>query len=184
VRGRFWHTDFAAMRQARSTQTQTQVLELLVYVDGTEVVFNDLVNPGGGDRSDLRFGLGEAGEIFVLNKWDRTIRRLLATAPLTCKGKVATIVGSAAGELIRGTSGDDVIVALGGDDTVLAGAGDDTVCGGLGGDIIRGGAGDDILSGDGGNDTIRGNSGDACNGGSGIDKSSRCERNRKVEKRR
>ncbi len=248
VRGRFWHADFAAMRQARSTQTQTSVLELLVYVDGTEVVFNDLVNPGGGDRSDLRFGLGEEAEIFVLNKWDRTIRRLVATAPRTCKGKVATIVGSDAGELIRGTSGNDVIVALGGDDTVLAGAGEDTVCGGLGGDIISGGVGDDILSGDGGNDTIRGNSGndlviggrnndrlfggsgndklngahgadrilgnagndrlkggggddvlkggadrdnlkggsgnDACNGGSGIDKSSRCELNRKVEKRR
>lgn len=266
VRGRFWHTDFADMIEARAIGSQTPIFELLVHVDGSEVVFNDLVNPGGADRSDLRFGLGENHEIFVLNKWDRTIRRLVASNPITCKGKVATIVGSDAGELIRGTSSNDVIAARGGDDTVQASGGKDTVCGGAGDDIITGGDGNDIILGEDGDDTLNGGNGrdrifggsgndrirgaagndiirgdrdddrlfgglgndklrgghgrdrvignagndrlrgdagsdvlkggagddtlkggpdtDTCNGGAGIDKSSRCERNRKVERRR
>jgi hypothetical protein len=50
-------------------------------------------------------------------------------SPVTCEGKVATIVGSDRADVLRRTSGDDVIAASGGNDVVLGKGGDDVVCG-------------------------------------------------------
>jgi subtilisin family serine protease len=90
-----------------------------------------------------------------------------------------TIVGTSAGDVLKGTDGDDVICGGGGGDTIKAGAGNDIIYGDGGGDTIYGGAGDDIIYGSDGADTIRGEDGndiiygeaggDTIHGGAGVD---------------
>lgn len=99
-----------------------------------------------------------------------------------CFGQKATIVGTPAGEALRGTAGDDVIVARGGADLVFGGAGNDLICGGPGDDWtwedteengggggLYGGSGDDWIRGGRGIDTLSGDGYDEGNGVSGAD---------------
>jgi Ca2+-binding RTX toxin-like protein len=119
---------------------------------------------GGCCGSTPPFGLSSA-EIF---------------APVTCRGKQATIVGSDAVDPITGTRGPDVIVVVGGNDAVFAGAGNDLICGGQGNDTVSAGAGKDKLYGQEGNDRLYGHRGndklsgqagnDTLKGGPGKDK--------------
>ena len=93
------------------------------------------------------------------------------TPPVRCGGKVATIVGTARRDRLRGTRRADVIAALGGNDSVSGLGGNDIVCGGAGRDSLSGGAGKDTLRGDAGNDTLKGGAGnDKLLGGAGRDK--------------
>jgi len=62
-----------------------------------------------------------------------------------CRGALATIVGTGADEVLRGTDGRDVIVAGPGDDEVYAGRGNDVICGGPGADLIQAGRGNDTV---------------------------------------
>jgi Ca2+-binding RTX toxin-like protein len=71
-----------------------------------------------------------------------------SAAPVTCGGRVATIVGTVGRDVLRGTDGDDVIAALGGDDVVLGMGGNDIICGGHGRDVVNGGRGQDACAGD------------------------------------
>lgn len=90
---------------------------------------------------------------------------------LTCAGFEATVLGTAAGETLRGGPGRDVIVGRGGDDLIFAGGGDDVVCGGPGDDSVEGGAGADLLLGGGGDDTLDGGIGDdVIRGSAGFDR--------------
>jgi Tol biopolymer transport system component len=59
----------------------------------------------------------------------------------SCGGRPATIVGSDAGEKLKGTAGPDVIVANGGNDRIKGLAGRDRICGGAGRDRLAGGKG-------------------------------------------
>jgi hypothetical protein len=70
-----------------------------------------------------------------------------------------TIIGTTAGEVLKGTDGDDVICGGGGGDTIKAGAGNDVIYGDAGGDTIYAGPGDDVIYGGAGGDTIRGEAG-------------------------
>ncbi|MGZ6753540.1 MAG: calcium-binding protein [Nocardioides sp.] len=70
-----------------------------------------------------------------------------ASAPVTCDGRVATLVGTPGRDHLVGTDGPDVIAGLGGDDLLVGLGGDDVLCGGPGSDTLRGGAGDDRLLG-------------------------------------
>jgi Tol biopolymer transport system component len=71
----------------------------------------------------------------------------------TCGGRQATIVGSDAGEKLKGTKGADVIVGNGGNDRIKGLAGNDRICGGAGRDRIAGGAGSrDVCKGQAGKD--------------------------------
>lgn len=88
-----------------------------------------------------------------------------------CRGRPATITGTAGDDDLAGTPGDDVIVGFGGDDTIDAGSGNDVVCGNAGADVIRGGSGDDLILGDHGRDVlIGGNGADRLFGGPGRDR--------------
>lgn len=78
----------------------------------------------------------------------------------TCFGKPATIVGTPAGEKLRGTTGRDVIFAAGGADEVRGLGGKDMICGAGGKDQVKGGADDDRLAGAGGRDKLAGGGGD------------------------
>jgi hypothetical protein len=91
-------------------------------------------------------------------------------APPTCKGKPATIVGTASGENLRGTPGPDVIVGLGGGDIIRGGPGNDVICGGKGQDLLDGDGGNDTLLGQAARDFFVGGQGtDRCEGGKGPD---------------
>ena len=70
-----------------------------------------------------------------------------ADAAETCDGRRATIVGTAAGDVLNGTSGNDVIAGLGGSDTIRGHGGDDRICGGDGADRLYGGSGRDRIFG-------------------------------------
>jgi uncharacterized delta-60 repeat protein len=113
------------------------------------------------------------------------LARLLPTAPVPragdpkpapavrrCAGRVATIVGTAGRDTLRGTRRADVIVALGGNDRVLARGGNDVVCGGPGNDRLSGGSGRDRLRGGAGRDR--------CIGAAGKDRARGCERRRSL----
>lgn len=90
--------------------------------------------------------------------------------PVTCQGSTATIVGTAAGDLITGTIAADVISSLAGADTVTAGRGDDLACGGDDNDFLTGSGGNDHLVGENGADTLTGSSGnDTLDGGEADD---------------
>ena len=88
----------------------------------------------------------------------------------TCRGHVATIVGTPGRDVINGTSGPDVIVGLGGNDVIRGRGGADIICGNGGNDTITGNGGSDTLDGGKGKDRILGKSGnDVIFGGSGKD---------------
>jgi uncharacterized repeat protein (TIGR01451 family) len=93
----------------------------------------------------------------------------------TCKGKAATLIGTAgddrgAGALI-GTSRRDVILALAGNDEVSGRGGKDLICAGPGDDEVKGGAKADQAFGGGGRDRLNGGGGgDALGGQGGADK--------------
>lgn len=123
--------------------------------------------------------------------------------PPTCRGVVATAVGTGRGDTIVGTDGPDVIVTFDGKDTIVSLAGRDLICAGRGNDYVGagsaadrvfGGAGEDRLLGRGGGDLLRGSAGsdvlkgnrgadrlrggpdsDRCHGGQGADSTRGCE---------
>jgi glucose/arabinose dehydrogenase len=93
------------------------------------------------------------------------------TAPPSCKGIPATIVGTDGSDVRSGTPGRDVIVGLGGNDKLSGFAGNDLICGGAGRDTLQGGKGSDQLDGQEGKDILKGGPGkDKLNGGPGKDK--------------
>ena len=93
------------------------------------------------------------------------------TAPPTCKGIPATIIGTDGSDVRSGTPGRDVIVGLGGNDKLSGLAGNDLICGGPGKDTLKGGKGSDQLDGQEGKDILKGGPGkDKLNGGPGKDK--------------
>lgn len=63
----------------------------------------------------------------------------------SCKGKVATIVGTSGPDTLVGTGKRDVIVGLAGGDVISGLGGDDLLCGGMGADLLEGGPGHDQL---------------------------------------
>ncbi len=92
------------------------------------------------------------------------------TKTYKCKGKVATIVGTAANDVLNGTDGRDIIVGLGGDDLINGGGGNDVICSGSGADRVDGGNGRDKIVGGTGNDVLIGGGGrDFLSGGGGSD---------------
>ena len=83
--------------------------------------------------------------------------------------KAGAMIGTAAGETLRGTigserivgdGGEDVLLGLDGNDELDGGDENDQLYGGNGEDGLRGGAGDDVLYGERGSDVLEGGSGD------------------------
>lgn len=91
--------------------------------------------------------------------------------PITCQGKVATMIGTKRRETLRGTKGQDIIATIGGDDVVEARGGQDLICGGNGSDRLIGGDGMDRIIGGKGNDR--------CRGSKGNDRFKQCEKRRR-----
>jgi uncharacterized delta-60 repeat protein len=88
-----------------------------------------------------------------------------------CTGRKATIVGTAAGDRLRGTRRSDVIATLGGSDVVKGGRGQDLICSGAGNDRVLGDSGNDRRLGQRGKDRLLGGGGkDRLDGGAGKDR--------------
>jgi glucose/arabinose dehydrogenase len=103
------------------------------------------------------------------------------SAPPTCQGRPATIVGTKGNDVRKGTSANDVIVSLGGNDELSGLAGKDLICGGADKDTLKGGKGKDTLLGQEGTDKLTGGGGkDVCKGGKGEDTASKCEVERSI----
>lgn len=73
---------------------------------------------------------------------------------------MATVVGNANDNNLRGTSGPDDLSGLRGDDLLLGRAGDDILKGGADSDRLEGEDGNDVLDGSSGRDTLIGGRGD------------------------
>jgi Ca2+-binding RTX toxin-like protein len=98
-----------------------------------------------------------------------------------CHGARVTILGTDAGEKLRGTPSRDVIFGGAGDDEIIGSLGNDVICGGTGSDLMHGGRGNDtvdggpgpadIAIGDLGDDAVLGGAGasDEVSGSLGID---------------
>lgn len=140
-------------------------------------IFDDDPDYDQSGRSDLRFGQGPLGEMYISSKRNNMVYLVTSSLPggpggfaVTCNGRTATHVGTEGDDVISGTDGDDVIATLGGNDVIAAGGGDDVVCAGEGNDRVWGQGGDDMLAGEGGDDVLRGGDGlDIVNGGAGSD---------------
>jgi len=85
---------------------------------------------------------------------------------VTCRGKVATIVGTQGDDVLVGTNGRDIIAGLGGDDVIKGLGGHDLICAGRGEDRVKGNQGRDRLYGNAGPDKLFGGKGpDTLEGG-------------------
>jgi uncharacterized repeat protein (TIGR01451 family) len=154
-----------AMSAVQTVTITTRVTKKSGSIDNTASVSSDVIDPVATNNQDTEKTTIKAG------------------GGTSCRGKPATIVGTAGDDrgasALVGTSGRDVIVALGGNDEVFSGGGADIVCSGPGLDLVRsgprgdtvvgGGAGDRLIGG-GGADELRGNAGrDRLRGGVGPD---------------
>jgi Ca2+-binding RTX toxin-like protein len=111
------------------------------------------------------------GRVLVAGGYDGSVLSSAEVfAPVSCRRRQATIVGSARDDEITGTRGADVIMGVGGNDKLSGLAGKDVICGGQGEDRLNGGAGNDQLSGQSGNDRLFGRKGkDKLSGQAGDD---------------
>jgi Ca2+-binding RTX toxin-like protein len=92
-----------------------------------------------------------------------------------CGGRIATVLGTAGHDVLRGSRGPDVIATGPGGDVVRGGRGADRICTGAGRDVIRGGPGRDRLVGGLGADLIHGGAGrDRCPGAGHTDRVLSC----------
>jgi hypothetical protein len=94
-----------------------------------------------------------------------------------CKGRAATMFGSAGNDVIKGTPATDIISVGNGRDKVVGAAGNDLICGGKDNDRLKGGKDSDRLLGQGGRDRLTGGQGpDFCKGGPKPDRARSCEK--------
>ena len=118
-----------------------------------------------GNRCQLLFDTAkEMTAIFDLVGFPPTVPPSGATAPAADPtlrdhpplGSRCTIVGSPAGDVLRGTPGHDVICGRGGNDTVYGGEGHDLIRGDYGNDRLYGQGGREYIVGGPGADVLRG----------------------------
>ncbi|HEY7382102.1 MAG TPA: calcium-binding protein [Beijerinckiaceae bacterium] len=119
-------------------------------------------------------GDGRVGVIFEAggDALQRSIQ-IVDTRPATLIGTAAAevIVGGATGARVFGLGGNDKLYGFIGNDFLEGGTGDDTLIGANGNDILKGGSGRDTLGGGNGNDQLFGESGnDVLTGGLGDDR--------------
>lgn len=80
--GNIYYADINALIAAGTDNalTMAAIHELTLQDNGVDSYLRDIIAPGAGvaGRADLRLGLGEDGEIYILTKYDGTIRTLTA----------------------------------------------------------------------------------------------------------
>jgi outer membrane protein assembly factor BamB len=105
------------------------------------------MGPSGGSGLDPSAALGSLywadGGFFD----DPKRLRAFVSGPVRCKGRPATMIGTARKDKLKGSRFADVIVGLKGNDSLSGGKGNDLLCGGKGRDICSGGKGRDRAKG-------------------------------------
>jgi outer membrane protein assembly factor BamB len=105
------------------------------------------VGPSGGSGLDPSPAIGSLywadGGFFG----DPKRLRAFLSGPLRCKGKPATVIGTARRNKLKGSRFADAIVGLKGNDSLSGGKGKDLLCGGKGRDACSGGKGRDRAKG-------------------------------------
>lgn len=148
----------------------------IARVNNAVATRNIINNSGSTDFYATPLGATETRAPSTTNAAFHLLIQADLSTELGCGGKVATIVGTAGADKIKGTPGDDVIVGLGGKDNIKGLDGNDTICGGDGKDVLKGGNGDDRIFGEAGKDQLKGSAGaDNCVGGASKDSFSGCE---------
>ncbi len=112
------------------------------------------------DLSDGNAKLDLVGGSKLLSSADLTLVSGTARDAELLGAASVDLVGSSAGNVLRGNRGANEIDGMGGNDTISGGSGNDGLKGGSGSDRISGGAGRDTLSGGSGNDRLLGDDGD------------------------
>ncbi len=142
--------------------------DIFVHDRQTGVTSRVNVDSAGSQANGATFNAAISGdgrfvafESFATNlvAGDTNLEKDIFVNGVGCDGRLATIVGSEAYDILIGTPGDDVIAGLGGNDGIRGLGGDDIICGGRGDDVIEGGARDDKILGDSGNDQLLGQDG-------------------------
>ena len=116
--------------------------------------------------------LASSGTVFTIGTGGAVTKAIhFYLVPIgTCDGKVPTILGTTANDVVTGTAGADVIMLYHGDDQANGGDGKDAICGGKGTDNLFGDAGNDRIWGDRHTDYLHGDAGrDLLFGGTGGD---------------
>ncbi|HKJ35819.1 MAG TPA: trypsin-like peptidase domain-containing protein [Solirubrobacterales bacterium] len=122
------------------------------------------------------YGYPDLPDFMYGPQFTEVARDLYRAAQASCRGKVATQVGTNSKDRIVGTKRRDVIVGGGGGDVIVGKGGNDLICGGGGPDKLRGDAGKDALIGQSGGDRLAGGKGkDVCKGGRGKNRGAGCE---------
>lgn len=104
--GRFFHVGVDQLIQGQ----QAALSELRLFQEGEVVSFLDVLNK---PRSDLRFGLDDSGEIYLINKQDGMIRRLDRALEIPLNGKR---IGTAEDDVFWGANPGQILEGLGGAD--------------------------------------------------------------------
>ena len=175
VTGRMFHVPVDELVQG----SMAEIRELtLVTSSGQTTRLKQLI---GANRADVRFGIDDEGEIYLLTKTDGMIRKLVSpdgnpgggggvdTSGFDFVDNLTPQADSFDADA-SGRVGTNFVDAQGGSDTVLTGTGNDEVLGGDGDDSIDAGDGDDTVDAGSGNDTgLAGNGNDDMRGGFGDD---------------
>ncbi|KUP93531.1 Ig-like domain-containing protein [Tritonibacter horizontis] len=109
----------------------------------TPIVYSDILSMIDRTRSDIRFGEGPNGEMYITTKRDGTVYEVANANP----DYDDVLFGGIGNDTLFGYGGDDLLFGDQGDDTLLLSEGEDTVSGGTGADRF-------VLSTSGGTDTI------------------------------
>jgi fibronectin-binding autotransporter adhesin len=128
----------------------------------------NLVAAGGGGGGS---SLVPAGGSIATDTTGAPLVTISYTAPASCAGRAATIVGTAGVDTLAGTRGRDVIVGGRGNDRIRGRGDNDLICAGPGNDRVAGGRGNDRVLRGGGRDRLFGGPGnDRLSGGPGRDR--------------
>ena len=68
VTGKMFHADYLEMLAAEQSGTQAQIYESQVSFGGNTGTFADVLDGVAGGRGDARFGVDEAGRVFIVTK--------------------------------------------------------------------------------------------------------------------
>ncbi|MFN5514380.1 MAG: PQQ-dependent sugar dehydrogenase, partial [Cyanobacteriota bacterium] len=104
--GRFFHVGVDQLIQGQ----QAALSELRIFQDGEAVSFLSILNK---PRSDVRFGLDESGEIYLINKQDGVVRQVARALEIPLNGKR---IGTEGNDVFWGANPEQILEGLGGAD--------------------------------------------------------------------
>ncbi len=146
--GRFYEADLDALLAADTSLEAGETTQDLSWVtpahmpilfdhdgdpDTTPIVYSSILDLMGKTRSDIRFGQGPNGEMYITTKRDGTVYEVTNARP----DSDDVLFGTDGANVLFGYGGDDRLFGEGGADTIILSDGTDIVEGGLGADTFE-----------------------------------------------